>query len=205
MRFGAGPPLVSRRQFLAIAAAAAALVPGTGGAQAAAAEDYVTRIARDVMAIANSGQSGEAMKRRFDSLLVRNADVVSVALLSLGPFVKQLPAARKSEYYQLVRRYIAAFFVYYIDEFKGAGIDIKSSSKQGRFTTIMSNITFGGGSTSQVRWRLVPQDSGFRVHDVNVRGVWLSLALKDRFTDILRRTKGDFVPLFDELRSAETW
>jgi ABC-type transporter MlaC component len=161
-------------------------------------------VAKDVMAIANSGAGPESMKNRFDSVLSRNVDVTTVALLSLGPFAKQLPASRRSEYIRLVRRYIAAFFVYYIDEFKGAGLDIKSSSKQGRFTTIMSNIKGSGGS-SPVRWRLVARDSSFRVHDVNVRGVWLSLALKDRFTDILKRTKGDFGPLFDELKSAESW
>jgi ABC-type transporter MlaC component len=153
----------------------------------------------------NSGHSDTAMKRRFDSLLLSNVDVVTVALLSLGPFVKQLPTGRKNEYFQLVRRYIAAFFVYYVDDFKGGGIAIKSSSKQGRFTTIMSNIDGQGGAGSQVRWRLIPGSDGYRVHDVNVRGVWLSLALKDRFTDILKRTKGDFGPLFDELKSAETW
>jgi ABC-type transporter MlaC component len=185
-----------------IAGFAASLLAGT--AAAAAPEDYVSSVAADVMKIANSGQSKPAMKKRFDSVLSRNVDVNSVAILSLGPYAKALPAGQRGEYISLVRRYIAAFFVYYIDEFKGADFNVKSSSKQGRFTTIISSIKSGGGDTP-VRWRLVGGGGGFRVHDVNVRGVWLSLALKDRFTDILKRTKGDFGPLFAELRSAETW
>jgi hypothetical protein len=31
------------------------------------------------------------------------------------------------------------------------------------------------------------------------------LQLKKRFTDILKRTQGDFAPLFDELKSAQSW
>lgn len=192
---------LSRRRFLGLAIAGLAVTPAWA---ATAPEQYVTGIAKDVMAIANSGQGPDLMKKRFDSLLVRNADITSVALLSLGPFVKQMPAGRKNEYFQLVRRYIAAFFVFYADDFKGAGFDIKSTSKQGRFTTIVSSIKVGSGS-SPVRWRLVPGGGSYRVHDVNVRGVWLSIALKDRFTDILKRTKGDFGPLFDELKSADKW
>lgn len=192
--------LVSRRFLLGLVLAGITVRPSF----AAASEDYVRGVARDVMAIANSGQSSAAMKKRFEGLLVQNADVNAVATLSLGQYAKKLPADRKNEYVALVRRYIAAFFVYYVDEFKGSGFDIKSSSTQGRFTTIMSSINSGSGS-SPVRWRLVPRAGGYRVHDVNVRGVWLSLALKDRFTDILSRTKGDFGPLFAELKSAETW
>jgi ABC-type transporter MlaC component len=191
---------ISRRLFIGLLAAGAVARP----AFAIAPDSYVKGVAKEVMSIANSGQSDAAMKRRFDSLLVRNVDVNSVAMLSLGTYAKQLPAARKSEYVQLVRRYIAAFFVYYSDDFKGSDIEVKSSSTQGRFTTVMSDINVRG-SSSPVRWRLVPGGSGYRVHDVNVRGIWLSLALKDRFTDILKRTKGDFEPLFDELKSAETW
>jgi len=52
-----------------------------------------------------------------------------------------------------------------------------------------------------VNWRVT---SG-RVSDVNVSGVWLSLQLKKRFTDILRRADGNFNPLFAELRSAGSW
>jgi ABC-type transporter MlaC component len=195
------PGQLTRRIFLGLAIAGLTAAPS----RASTPEEYVKGVADDVMRIANSGDSPEAMKRRFDSILVRNVDTVGVATLSLGPFLKQLPAGRKNEYYLLVRRYIAAFFVYYVDEFKGAGLDIKSSSTQGRFTTIMSAIKGGDADSAQVRWRLVPRDQGYKVHDVNVRGVWLSIAMKQRFTDILKRTHGDFGPLFAELKSAETW
>ena len=97
---------------------------------------------------------------------------------------------------------MAAFFVYYIDEFQGSSIEVNSSTKQGNATLVNSSVRFKNGSTTQVRWRIV---GGGQVGDINVRGVWLSLQLKKRFTDVLKRSQGDFDALFAELKSAESW
>ena len=89
-----------------------------------------------------------------------------------------------------------------MDEFRGSSIEINSSNKQGNMTIVNSSVRFKNGSTSQVRWRIL---GAGKVGDINVRGVWLSLQLKKRFTDVLKRSNGDFKQLFAELRSAESW
>ena len=97
---------------------------------------------------------------------------------------------------------MAAFFVFYVDEFRGSTIEINSSSNQGGTTLVNSSVHFTNGSATQVRWRII---GAGQVGDINVRGVWLSLQLKKRFTDVLKRSKGDFNVLFAELKSAESW
>ncbi|CAN5150222.1 hypothetical protein BH10PSE7_BH10PSE7_40540 [soil metagenome] len=196
------PPKISRRFLLAVSAAF--IIPGLGVAPALAAtpaEQYVSNVGNDVIKLANSGAAKAAMRSRFSGLIGRNANVRAVGLLALGPFQKQLPPGLRDQFFQLVTTYIASFFVYYIDEFQGTGLQINSSAKQGNSTIVDSAIVFKNGGNKKVRWRI----NGGRVNDVNVRGVWLSLQLKERFTKILKRTKGDFGPLFEELKSAETW
>lgn len=166
------------------------------------AEQYVTNVGGSVIKLANSGQGKAALRQRFSSLINQNANVRSVGLVALGPYRKDLPPGKAGEFFKLVSFYMAAFFVYYIDEFQGSNIEIDSSSKQGNTTIVNSLVRFKNGSTSQVRWRIV---GGGQVGDINVRGVWLSLQLKKRFTDVLKRSKGDFDELFAELRSAESW
>ena len=56
-----------------------------------------------------------------------------------------------------------------------------------------------------MRWRLVPTGDAYRINDVNLKGVWLTISMKDRFTKVLTKSKGDFEPLFAELREAEKW
>jgi len=177
------------------------------GARAALgpAENYVSNIADDVMSLANSGQQGKKLRGRFASLLARYVNLRQIANFALGPYQSKLPGSRRDEFYDLVSTYAAALFVYYVEDFRGTELEITSVTQQGKYTTVMSAIKRKGGGREQVRWRLVPAGSSFRVYDVNVKGVWLTIAMKKRFGDVLNKSKGDFGPLFDELREAETW
>lgn len=199
----AGKTPLTRRALggVAVAALFAMVAPASASA---AAEDYVTGIADDVMRLANTGRKGAALRGQFASLLNRYINLKSIADYALGPYVKKLPPGKRAEFYDLVSTYAAALFVYYVDDFRGNQLQIISTTKQGKFTVIQSAIT-GGGGREQVRWRLTPSGGGFRVSDVNIKGVWLTIAMKDRFSKVLRASKGDFGPLFAELREAETW
>lgn len=169
------------------------------------AEAYVTDIADQVMALANSGQKGAGLKTRFASLLTRHINLRAIANYALGPHRSKLPKGRADEFYRLVNNYAASLFVYYVDDFRGSELEIISTTKQGKFTIIQSAIKLKGGGREQVRWRLSGGGGGYRVNDVNLKGVWLTISMKDRFTKVLNKSKGDFGPLFDELREAESW
>ncbi len=196
----------SRREF-------AALFLGmtfTGGMRQAAAainpaEAYVDRIADEVMSLANSGARGPVLKGKFAAVLNRYINLRTIANFALGPYQKKLPPGDRNEFYTLFSNYAAALFVYYVDDFKGSGLDIISTTKQGSFITIMSAIKQKSGGREQVRWRLVPTGGGYKISDINIKGVWLTIATKKRFSDVLNRSKGDFDALFAELREAETW
>ena len=168
------------------------------------AEGYVTSIAGEVMSLANKSQKGPQLKAQFAALLNRYINLKGIADYALGPYVKQLPPARRDEFYGLVNNYAAALFNYYVEDFRGSQLEIMSTTQQGKFTTIQSAIT-GSGNREQVRWRLISAGDSFRVSDVNLKGVWLTIAMKDRFGKVLGKSKGDFDPLFVELRQAETW
>lgn len=196
----------SRREFAALLFGAA--VTGSAGYAAAAvnpAEDYVGRIADEVMSLANSGAKGTALRGRFASVLNRYINLRSIANFALGPYQKKLPPGDKNEFYTLFNNYAAALFVYYVDDFKGSDLKIISTSQQGKFITIASAIVQNGGGREQVKWRLVPAGGGYKISDINVKGVWLTIATKKRFSDVLNKSKGDFGALFAELREAETW
>lgn len=199
-----GPTRLSRRVFMASLAALAVSSPSAMAA-ASPAETYITGMAEEVMRLANSGSKGDALKGRFASLLNRYVNLRAIANVSLGPYQKKISASEREKLYALFSNYAAALFVYYANDFKGQKLEIKSSAKQGNFTTIDSAIVQNGGGREQLRWRLVQSGGGFRVSDINVKGVWLTIATKKRFTDVLNRSKGDMNPLFAELKEADTW
>ncbi len=157
------------------------------------------------MALANSGQKGNALRARFAELLNRHINLRNIATYALGTYAPKLPAGKKDEFYRLVNNYSAALFVYYVDDFRGTDLEIMSNAKQGKFITILSAIKRRSGGREQVRWRLLPSDGSFRVSDVNLKGIWLTISMKDRFNKVLKQSRGDFEALFAELREAETW
>ncbi|MGQ0484358.1 MAG: ABC transporter substrate-binding protein [Hyphomicrobiales bacterium] len=178
-------------------AARAALTP---------AEDYVNRIAGDVMQLANSGQQGIRLRDKFATLLERHINLRGIANFALGPYRSKLPNSKKDEFYGLVGNYAAALFVFYVEDFRGSELEIMSTTKQGKFITIHSAIKLQGGGREQVRWRVVQNaGGGLQISDVNVKGVWLTISMKKRFGDVLSKSKGNFEVLFAELRAAETW
>ena len=186
-----------------------------GGAMALAvppvhsAEDpagrYVNNIAAEVMSLANEGVKGIALRKRFAALLNRYVNLRGIANFALGPYQKKMPAGAKNEFYTLFSNYAAALFVYYVDDFKGSDLKIISTSQQGNYITITSAIVQKGGGREQVKWRLIPAGGGYKISDINIKGVWLTIATKKRFSDVLNKSKGDFDALFAELREAETW
>ena len=148
-----------------------------------------------------ASSKGTALRSRFVSLLNRHSDVRSIALFSLGQYQKQLPAKLKGEYFKLVLEYTAGLFVFYIKDFAGAHMDVKSSKPSGKATIVDSSIKFPGGSSSPVKWRVVKAGGGLRVSDVNVRGVWLTLQMRQQFTTVLKNNKGDFDKLLQYLKA----
>lgn len=191
----------TRRRLLltALLLSGAALTPELAGA-ATGPENYVQRIAKDVLALANSGVRGGPLRSRFVSLLQRHSDINNIALFSLGSYRSDLPSSLKSKYFDLVVLYTAGLFAFYIEDFAGLGFDIKSSKPQGSYIIIDSAIRYQGGSSSPVKWRVRNVGKGFRVNDVNVRGIWLSLQMRDKFTSVLKQNKGNFEALLDYLR-----
>ncbi|MBM3520925.1 MAG: ABC transporter substrate-binding protein [Alphaproteobacteria bacterium] len=169
------------------------------------AEAYVSGIADQVMDLANSGLEGDPLRARFSSLLNRFINLRAIADYALGTYKKKLPGGKQGEFYRLVGNYAAALFVFYVKDFRGSELVIISTSEQGKFIIIQTAIKLKSGGREQVKWRLTGSGGSFRVNDVNIKGVWLTISMKDRFTKVLTKSKGDFEPLFDELREAETW
>ena len=200
---------VGRRQFtgwlLATAVAGVPVYPASAKAAIDPAGAYVSGIADEVMRLANSGQTGNPLRNKFAALLNRYINLHAIANYALGPYQSKIPTGKQDEFYRLVNNYAASLFVYYVDDFRGSALEISSTTKQGSFTVILSAIKLKTGGSEQVRWRLSPAGGGFRVADVNIKGVWMTISMKDRFSKVLNKSKGDFDALFEELRQAETW
>ena len=119
---------ITRRVFFLISTGIGLVAAQPSALALSAVEQYVAGIGADVIRLANSNAPKASMRRRFSALVSRYANVRSVGLVALGPYQKQLPVNRRDEFFRLVADYIAVFFVSYIDDFKGARLNVISSA-----------------------------------------------------------------------------
>ena len=170
------------------------------------AEAYVQKLGEDVINLANGGKRGDkGLQRRFAALLSRYINIPNVASFALGLNLKDLPSGDKAKFYDLVANYAAALFVWFVDDFKGEKLKVGGSDEQGKFITVDTSILGSGIGSEKLRWRVVKKGSDYRVSDLNIKGVWLTIAMKKLFSDTLRSSNGDFQALYAKLREAESW
>jgi len=195
---------MKRRQFIASLISVVALASAAPAAFAGpAAADYVHKLGVEVLHMAQGGQRGDkALQHRFAGLLNRYINIPGIANFALGPARSNLPPGDKAMFYDLVSNYAAALFVYYVKDFQGSDLKVLGIADQGALTTIDSQIVGGG---QQVKWRVAGSDGAMKIVDINVQGVWLTIAMKDLFTRTLNSSQGDFKPLYARLREADTW
>lgn len=198
---------LSRRDFaLALAGLSVGLFTN-GQAQAdTQAGAYVQKLGAEVIRLANGGKRGDrALQRRFADLFNRYISIPNVASFALGTYQKKLPAGDKAKFYDLVANYAAALFVWYVEDFQGKALEITNSVEQGKFTIIDSGIKGSGLGSEKLRWRVSGSGGSYKIADLNVKGVWLTISMKKLFADTLKASDGDFNALYEKLREAETW
>jgi ABC-type transporter MlaC component len=196
---------ISRRRLLALISVSIAAFPAAHAATDAAAAKYVSSLGDDILDLANSPTRGKALRGKFTSLLSRHVNLQSIALSSLGTYRGKLPARDKAKFNQLVTTYAAALFVWYADDFKGQKFVVDGTTSQGKATLVETKITSSKFSNEPIIWKLSGSGGSFKVIDLKIRGVWLSIAMRDAFSRELKKSKGDFEQLYAFLREAETW
>lgn len=198
---------ITRRKFsIGLLYGASSLAVAVPALADSGAEAYVQKLGQEVLILANAGTRGDkGLQHRFATLFTRYINIPNVANFALGLNQKSLPGGDKAMFYDLVANYAAALFAWYVDDFKGQQIRINGSDEQGKFITVDTGILGRGISSEKLKWRVVKQGDSYRISDLNVKGVWLTIAMKKLFSDTLKSSNGDFQALYAKLREAETW
>ena len=193
------PSTLTRRAFATMACAALATPFGASAASALTPqEQHVNMLTRDVMTLARSGQRGAQLQNSVARMLHKHSSISSVARFALGPYSRKLPSGRKQEYYKLVEKYVASLFSEYVHDFAGSGVEIEKSTPNGKFVIVDSRIL---SANTKLRWRVYTTGNSHRITDVNFRGIWLSIRMRDHFVSVLKNSNGDFDALIEYLRA----
>jgi phospholipid transport system substrate-binding protein len=147
------------------------------------------------------GGTKDDLVASFRGMLQTNFDLPTIARFALGRYWRVATPDQQQEYLKLFEDMILGiysdrFAMYSGETFKTSGAQIISD----RDTLVTSEIKKDGGPL-KVEWRVrAKEDGSFRVLDVIVEGVSMSISQRDDFAAVIQRSGGKIEGLLAEMK-----
>ena len=172
---------------------------------AASAVDFVrTAGERTFESLGDNAISDAERQRRFRTILTDTFDLPTIGQFVLGRYWRQSSDAQKSEYLKLFEEFIVQAYSNRFRDLGGKKFAVGLSQPvTADDTLVQSEISESKGPPIRVNWRVrnVPSvPSGFKVVDVQVEGVSMSITQRDEFAAVIRTSGGKVDGLLTALR-----
>lgn len=184
------------------AAAGAAVASGPVGGQVAGARNFVDAMAKKTVSLLHDGSLSERQKRsQYRSILFADFDLDAIGRFVLGTYWQTATAAQRAEYLKLFREMIAATWADRFEDYKGEKFELRSAHKAEKAgdTLVSSAIIPSDKPEIDVNWRVRLKDGHYKVVDVAVEGVSLTIMQRSDFSSVIQ-SGGNVDALLAELR-----
>jgi phospholipid transport system substrate-binding protein len=153
--------------------------------------------------LSNTNLTKAQKTESFRRLLNNSFDLDTIGRFALGRFWNTASPAQRTEYLSLFRKMVVDVYSNRFDEYKGEKIETRSFRSLGNGDTLVSSfiIPNNGGEEVRVDWRVRNRGAGYKVVDVLVAGVSMSVTQRSEFASIIQRGGGSVEALLTELRS----
>jgi phospholipid transport system substrate-binding protein len=199
--------MIARRSVLAAVAALTALGMRTGNASAAnpdAAKAFVKSLADEAIALmAQRNTTSPAQQARFRELFTRGFDVEEIGRFVLGRYWREATDTERAEYLKLFEDLIVSTYASRFSEYSGEKLTVLDArADDDRTVIVVSQIERPGGQPAiRLDWRLVENGSRFRITDVVIEAVSMSVAQRSEFASVIQRGGGRVESLLAALRA----
>ena len=166
-------------------------------------KDYVTYIAQETLdVLGNKNKSTDEKVENITNIFLSNLAVREISLFVLGPYRRNLDSVQKTEYINLIKRFVSEIYSIRLASFPSGDFSILSSTDNGRSGIIVkTSIQFlNDPNPTKIDWRLIKkQDGNFKIFDVRVVGIWMAQEQRSTFTSFLSKNNGNIDKLMDRL------
>jgi phospholipid transport system substrate-binding protein len=167
------------------------------------AENFVGSMAtRAIEFLGNHDLKSADKKSRFRKLLNESFDMNTISRFALGRYWRASTPEQRKEYQKLfqamvIEVYSQRFSEYSDQEFETKGYRVDSQTD----TIVTSVIRSPSGPDIQVDWRVRYKNNRYKVVDIIVEGVSMSLTQRSDFSSVIQRGGGNVSVLLAHLRS----
>ena len=152
--------------------------------------------------IIDDSLSIDAKRAKFKDLLEDSFDMNTIARFALGSYWRRATDVQKKEYMDMFKKMIVNVYTARFNDYDGQKFEARSVRQEGDKDAIVSSfIVPDNGSEVQVDWRVRKKDGKYKIIDVIVEGVSMSVTQRSDFSSVIQRGGGNVDVLLDHLRS----
>lgn len=168
------------------------------------AQDFIADMAeRGIGFLGNAALDRAGKQAKFRQLLEDSFDMKTIGRFVVGRYWRQMSPAQQQEYQELFRNKIVETYSARFSEYTGQKFETRSArpDQNSGDVIVTSFIVPKQGPEVKVDWRVRNRDGVYKVVDVIVEGVSMSLTQRSDFASVIQRGGGNVEVLLNHLRS----
>ena len=167
----------------------------------AAAEQFVQTEANRALGILNNHSTAEKI-RLFRAFVDRVADVPRITSFVLGKYQRTITADQSRQFATVFREYASNVYESRLNDYHGETLKVTGSVVRKPGDVIVTSVIVGGQQSAPVavRWRVLQTGAGWKVVDVEVKGVWLAITEQQDFVSTVDNAGGNINVLIAQLQ-----
>jgi phospholipid transport system substrate-binding protein len=178
---------------LALVAAITATMPAHAATDA---EQYAQRVIDEGLAILRE-TTNPNRRAKFHDFILGHLDSSKGAMFALGSYRRSANPQVLESYAAAFREYCTILYESRMDDYRDTTVTVAGSNEnKPDDVTVLAKAT---GATLRepvnVGFRLLGTNGNYKLVDIQVAGIWLSIELRDEFSSILGRNGGDIAAL----------
>jgi phospholipid transport system substrate-binding protein len=178
-----------------LATAIFVLFTGLSSAFPAAADtgpaEFVRTLGNEALGVIRGNMATAQKQAFFHQLLQQNFDVPSIARFVLGPQWRTASEPEKQEFLRLFEDYIVRVYSEKFAQYRGETLRVTGGRADPEGALVTSEIIRPGGAPPiKIDWRLSARDGLYRISDVIIDGVSMSLTERSEIASMIERSGG---------------
>lgn len=167
-----------------------------------AAKGFIQKLGDEAVGtIAATQQDEDERLRQFRGLLNENFDVPGIGRFVLGRYWRVATPEQRDEYLKLFEESIIRTYARRFSDYSGETVAVDKARRDGDdFILVDSLIQRPTGGPVAVTWRLLEQGKGFKIVDVVVEGVSMSVTQRSDFASVIQSGGGNIEALLKVMR-----
>jgi phospholipid transport system substrate-binding protein len=166
-------------------------------APAQSAEAFITTLANDALKTLSEKLPEAEIEKRFRVLLEKNFDLPRIGRFVLGRYWNGASDGEKRDFQKLFEDYVVRSYSLRFSEYSGETVKVTGSRPQSQENSIVASqiLPTDGSPPVKLDWIVAKTGDDYRIIDVSVSGVSMSVTHRQEFAAVIEKTGGGVTAL----------